>query len=87
MAKIIDLENEKKFIKNKEHLSKEDYERIAEIEIEISEIKKSGKDNNVTAKKTNRKMLENMSNEELAEFICNKRSICEMCPNSYKEKL
>ena len=50
MEKIINLENEKKFIKNKEHLSKEDYERIAEIEIEIREIKKSGKDINVPAK-------------------------------------
>lgn len=39
MTKIINLENEKKFIKNKEHLSKEDYERLAEIETELKEIK------------------------------------------------
>lgn len=40
MSKVADLINEKWIIKNKEHLSKEDYERLAEIETELKEIRK-----------------------------------------------
>lgn len=40
MSKVSDLINEKWIIKNKEHLSKEDYERLAEIETELKEISK-----------------------------------------------
>lgn len=39
MSKKSKLIKEREFIVNKEHLSREDYERIAEIEIEIREIK------------------------------------------------
>ena len=72
MNKISDLIKERVFIVNKENLTKEDYERIAEIEIEISEIKKSGKDNNVPIKKTNfEKLIEN-DKDNLILAISNK---------------
>ena len=76
MNKISDLIKERVFIVNKEHLTKEDYERIAEIEIEISEIKKSGKDNKVPTKKTNFEKIKNMSSKEFAEKYA--KHICDI---------
>lgn len=42
----------------------------------------SGKDNKVHTKKTNREMLANMSNEELASYLFGISGVCEMCDNS-----
>ena len=43
----------------------------------------TSKDNVVPTKKTNREMLANMSNKELASYLFNISDICEMCSNCY----